>query len=91
MPTSDARNATLALLAARPPGATVCPSEVARAIYTRVSTGATSSGWRNDMPNVHAAVDELLAEGLVKLSWKGNQLERRVGPYRIGRVSPRER
>lgn len=71
-----ARNTTLALLANRSPEASICPSEVARAI--------TSDGnWRMAMPNVHAAVDTLMDEGLVQLSWKGQRLERRTGPYRI--------
>ena len=72
----DARNATLALLDARAPGATVCPSEVARAL---------AEDWRAAMPAVHAAVDALVAAGTVRLSWKGVMMTRRDGPYRIGR------
>lgn len=72
----DAREATLA---ARAEGATVCPSEVARALT--VATG----DWREAMPEVHAAVDELVREGRVQLSWKGRGLTERSGPYRIGR------
>jgi hypothetical protein len=37
------------------------------------------------MPAVHAAVDEMAAEGLVRLSWKGAPMPVRDGPYRIGR------
>jgi hypothetical protein len=37
------------------------------------------------MPMVHAMVDRLLAERLVRLSWKGKPLAARAGPYRIGR------
>jgi hypothetical protein len=37
------------------------------------------------MPAVHAAVDLLVADGIVRLSWKGRKLEARAGPYRIGR------
>ena len=37
------------------------------------------------MPAVHHAVDTLVAEGLVRLSWKGKPLTTRTGPYRIGR------
>lgn len=77
---SDAREATLALLAARAPGATICPSEVARAI------AGDGEAWREAMPTVHAAVDTLVAEGRVRLSWKGEPLDARAGPYRIGRV-----
>jgi hypothetical protein len=37
------------------------------------------------MPIVHAAVDEMVSEGLVRLSWKGKPLALRAGPYRINR------
>ncbi len=82
----DARDVTLALLAARVSQATVCPSEVARAMVG--AEGATAS-WRDRMPAVHAAVDRLVMEKLVRLSWKGKPLTARVGPYRIGRGEPR--
>ena len=75
----DAREATLALLGARAEDATVCPSEVARAL-----TVATRE-WREAMPEVHAAVDQMVSDGLVRLSWKGRRLATRAGPYRIGR------
>jgi hypothetical protein len=78
--TSSARDMTLALLASRSPDATVCPSEVARAI-------APGEGWRNAMPAVHSAVDRLSDEGTVRLSWKGKPLVARSGPYRISRAS----
>lgn len=78
MSVEAARAATLALLAARAREATVCPSEVARAI-------ADGDGWRAAMPVVHAAVDELVAEGRVRLRWKGSALAGRAGPYRISR------
>lgn len=81
---SDARDATLAILAARAPGATICPSEVARALVEPGSTTAALD-WRNKMPAVHAAIDLLVTEGLVRLSWKGKMLPIRSGPYRIGR------
>lgn len=67
---------TLRLLAERAPGATVCPSEVARAI-------SQGDAWRGAMPDVHDAVDLLHAESLVKLSWRGQALSTRAGPYRI--------
>ena len=72
---TDPRAATLSLLARRGPGATICPSEVARAI---------ASDWRGAMPAVHAAIDGLVRDGLVRLSWKGKTLATRSGPYRIG-------
>jgi len=83
----QARDMILALLAARAQGATVCPSEVARATVAASGTSTEADDWRNAMPLVHAAVDRLLAEGFVRLSWKGESLATRAGPYRIGRVT----
>jgi hypothetical protein len=77
----SARALTLALLEARAEGASVCPSEVARALAS--GTGE----WRAAMPEVHAAVDRMAAEGLVRLSWKGRPLPTRAGPYRISRAA----
>ena len=81
----DARALTLALLAARSTGGTICPSEVARAITAGVEPEAVQSNWRDAMPQVHAAIDGLVSEGLVRLSWKGLPLATRAGPYRIAR------
>lgn len=52
---------TLTLLAARSPGVTICPSEVARAM-------TSDENWREAMPAVHAAVDRLVAHDLIGLS-----------------------
>lgn len=82
---ADARAATLKLLAARAPGATVCPSEVARLLAAGQGAKSAVAEWRGVMPTVHAAVDELLAEESVWLSWKGTPLTTRIGPYRINR------
>ena len=35
------------------------------------------------MPDIHRAVDGLLLEGHIVISWKGRPLEKRDGPYRI--------
>lgn len=80
----DVRDVVLRLLAGRAPGATVCPSEVAR-----VLGGLNGGDWRGAMPAVHAAVDALVADGAVRLSWKGVALAARAGPYRIGRGGER--
>ncbi len=80
----EAREATLTLLGARPTEATICPSEVARALAA-AGANTAAAGWRGLMPTVHAAVDQLVGEGLVRLSWKGRPLAVRSGPYRIGR------
>ena len=79
-PTLPVREVILALLAARAAGATLCPSEVARAV-------AGASDWRAEMAAVHQAVDALVAQGMVRLSWKGVPLPVREGPYRIGRAA----
>ena len=77
------RAATLALLAARAPGATICPSEVARTI----AAAAGTTDWRGEMAGVHAAIDAMVVEGVVRLSWKGKAMAVREGPYRICRKS----
>jgi hypothetical protein len=77
----EARSAILALLARRPADSTVCPSEAARAI----AAAAGRTDWRGEMPAVHAAIDAMAREGLVRLSWKGAAMPVRDGPYRIGR------
>jgi hypothetical protein len=75
----------LDLLADRERGATICPSEVARKLVDASSPNDTES-WRSAMPTVHAAVDRLVHQGTIKLSWKGEPLTVRSGPYRIGLV-----
>jgi hypothetical protein len=82
---TDARNIALALLAGRAEKATVCPSEVARALVALGDGEAKIGNWRAAMPVVHAAVDQLIVEGLIKLSWKRKKLIVREGPYRINR------
>jgi hypothetical protein len=77
---------TLALLHARAPDATVCPSEVARASVNAAAIRPDEDQWRGVMPAVHSAVDWLVAEGKVQLRWKGKELTKRAGPYRIARV-----
>lgn len=73
-----ARKAAMAFLAERQEGKTVCPSEIARAM-------TQGHNWRDAMPQVHEAIDALLVEGSVQLSWKGEIMTERSGPYRIGR------
>jgi hypothetical protein len=88
MRTASARDIALALISARAEDATICPSEVARAL-SAAAQEMDSQAWRRAMPEVHATVDRLIVEGLVQLSWKGKALARRDGPYRIGRSSKR--
>lgn len=84
MDVEEAYRETLALLAHRAAGATICPSEVARALAADAGGEPPAIGWRDAMPVVHAAVDRLVTEGAVQLSWKGEALKERSGPYRIG-------
>jgi hypothetical protein len=77
--------AVLTLLAEREPGATICPSEVARKITAKMSAN-DQVDWRAAMPTVHAAVDHLVDQENIRLSWKGTELSARSGPYRIGRA-----
>ncbi|MEG3171488.1 DUF3253 domain-containing protein [Sphingomonas sp. ZB1N12] len=86
MTATNAQEATLALLASRASTATVCPSEVARVLANAAVPKAAAVSWRDLMPVVHAAVDRLVIDGHVRLSWKGQALPTRSGPYRIGRV-----
>ncbi len=77
----DARATTLALLARRAEGATLCPSEVARTL----AAAAGRDDWRAEMAGVHEAVARMVSEGLVRLSWKRAARDVGDGPYRIGR------
>lgn len=65
------------LLAERGQGKTLCPSEVARRL------AGDGGDWRDWMADVHAAVDRLVANEEVVLSWQGQRMPRRAGPYRI--------
>ena len=84
----DADDTALELLAARALGATICPSEVARALAAAAGAETADRDWRKMMPAVHSAVDRLVADGKIRLSWKGEMLSSRTGPYRIRREGP---
>jgi hypothetical protein len=60
---------------------------VARALSASEGRDPASADWRTKMSEVHAAVDQLLREYIVQISWKGKPLTERDGPYRIGRRS----
>lgn len=79
------RRLTLELLETRAADATVCPSEVARALATAAGDPAA---WRDEMAAVHDAIDALLRDGQIRLSWKGRPLTNRAGPYRIHQAHP---
>jgi len=74
-----AEEAILASLGQRAEGATICPSEAARLL------AGPQGDWRTEMEAVHTAVDRLLEQGTIALSWKGETKQKRRGPYRIAR------
>jgi hypothetical protein len=75
----DARAAILALLDERASGATICPSEVARAL---------SDDWRPLMDDVRAAAADLVTEGKVEVTQGGSvvDLASARGPVRLRRA-----
>jgi len=79
---SDARvtQAILALLSSRAPGATVCPSEAARALEP--------SDWRSLMSRVRTAARELARSGVLEIRQGGIPIDPNGefhGPIRIAR------
>ena len=78
-----ARELTLAMLNARSAAATICPSQVARSL---AAEAGEETAWRGNMGSVHTAVDGLVCENRIGLSWKGVPMPARNGPYRIRRI-----
>ncbi len=78
MSVSDARLAAsiLELLARRKPGASICPSEVAR---------AEATDWRPLMPRVRAVAAELAADGRIAVTQGGVEVDATSarGPLRL--------
>ena len=70
------------LLAAGAPAATVCPSDVARAL------APDEEAWRALMPQVRRVAAGLAAEGRLRVTRGGVEVdaESRGGPIRLGRV-----
>ena len=68
-----------ALLDDRPPGATICPSEAARAV--------DPEGWRELMPAARAAAGRLAAAGQVEVTQRGEVVDVATarGPVRVRR------
>ena len=69
-----------ALLDARAPGATICPSEAARAV--------DPEGWRDLVPQVRAVAGRLAARGEVEVTQRGEVVDVTTarGPVRIRRA-----
>lgn len=79
---SAAEIAISKLLDQRGAGKTVCPSEAAK----HLARGGEN--WREYMAQVHKAVDTMVEAGSITLTWKGEMVDRRRGPYRIARRQP---
>ncbi|SFQ02045.1 Protein of unknown function [Geodermatophilus dictyosporus] len=72
--------AIAALLDVRAPGATICPSEAARAV--------DPEGWRALMPEARAAAGRLAAAGAVEVTQRGAVVDVATarGPVRVRRA-----
>ena len=79
--------AILVLLAQRAPGATVCPSEVARALDGGRDDGGES--WRSLMAPVREAAVRLVARGEVVVTQGGTVVDpgNAKGPIRLRRAT----
>ena len=75
---TDLEGVILELVARRAPGATICPSDAARAVG--------GDDWRALMAPVRAAAGRLAATGQVRVTQRGQQVdaEQARGPIRIG-------
>ncbi|EFG65802.1 DUF3253 domain-containing protein [Streptomyces sp. SPB074] len=73
----------LALLDSRAPGATICPSDAARAVHE-----GRDDGWRALMEPARRAARRLMAAGEVEITQGGHRVDpdRARGPLRIRRV-----
>jgi hypothetical protein len=75
----------LALLEARAPDATICPSDAARAL------GSNEVAWRALMPDVRRVAADLAAAGRIRVTQHGQDVDALAarGPIRLGRPGPR--
>ncbi|MFJ7148369.1 DUF3253 domain-containing protein [Streptomyces sp. NPDC100445] len=78
----ELEEAILGLLDRRAAGASVCPSDVARAVYP-----GADEGWRELMEPVRRAAARLAARGQVEVTQRGRPVDpaRARGPVRIRR------
>ena len=70
------------LLRARAPTATICPSEVARALAPE-----NAAAWRALMPQVRRVAAAMAATGLLRVTQRGMPVDANLakGPIRLGR------
>ena len=80
---SDIAATIFALLDQRRVGATICPSEVARAMF------ASESQWRTAMPKIREVAGQLARRGLLRVTRKGKDVDAasQGGPIWLGRPS----
>jgi hypothetical protein len=78
MDDATAEAAILDLLSRRRPGASICPSEAARAV---------AADWRPLMPELRAAAARLAARGVVVVTQRGDPVDAATarGPIRLSR------
>jgi hypothetical protein len=78
---AEARRAIEDLLASRDPGKTICPSDAARAL-------GGDDGFRPLMDTVRSAAQELVDEGRIVVTQKGERvdLDTVKGPVRLGAI-----
>lgn len=69
--------AILELLKTRKPGASICPSEAARAVF--------DEGWRAQMPQVREVANGMAAQGRIEICHKGMVVDptTATGPIRL--------
>lgn len=86
----ELEDSILTLLAQRAAGATICPSEAARAVYAARSQGTNDDGWRELMEPARAAARRLVAAGQVEVTQGGRVVDPATakGAIRIRRVEP---
>ena len=85
MPDERIEAVLLDLLARRAPDATLCPSDVARALRS------DEADWRTLMPRVRAVAGRLVERGLLRVTRGGRDVDAEAagGPIRLRR--PRHR
>lgn len=80
MTDADIEARIFALLSARQPGATICPSEVARALAPE------GGAWRDHMPQVRQVAQALAQQDRLKVTRGGVPVDATApgGPIRLG-------
>jgi hypothetical protein len=76
-------NATLELIAERGEGKTICPSEVARQVFSE-------DKWRDEMEFVREVAQELIDCGYIQATQKGKVIKSAVdarGPLRLRKAT----